>query len=255
MDRKEANEILKTIIDVGEELIKCGAEIWRVEDTLYRLCNAYGFKKVNIWVILTNIQASVDLDDNDTITMVRYVPSGDYNFDRLDYLNNLSRKACAEKPDSTRLREMLDEVLNRPGQKLWMSYLCRCVAAACFVVVFNGGLMDALVGAVAACIMHFIGIRLKSVEKNPLVFNSIESFIAEMIILGCYAAGICLNYNATTIGIVMLLIGGVGFTNGVREFLNRDILSGGLNMVNAMLGATGIAVGIAMAFLLMKGVM
>lgn len=38
-------KVLKGILDLGEAMINSGAEIGRVEDSLYRLCDAYGFKK------------------------------------------------------------------------------------------------------------------------------------------------------------------------------------------------------------------
>ena len=43
-------KVLKGILDLGEAMINSGAEIGRVEDSLYRLCDAYGFKRRNCWV-------------------------------------------------------------------------------------------------------------------------------------------------------------------------------------------------------------
>ena len=137
MNFKEANQILKIILDIGEEFIKSGAENRRSEDTIYRLCDAYGLRKVNVWLITTNIQATVETDEGDIITQTRFVPSGEYNFDRLDYLNDLSRRACAEKPDAAELRRMLDEVLARPEQPKWLRYLAALMAAVGFGVFFH----------------------------------------------------------------------------------------------------------------------
>ncbi len=255
MEIREANQLIKIILDIGEEFIKSGSETWRTEDTLYRLCYAYDFKKVNIWLIPTNIQVSVETPEGEIITQVRYVPYGSYNYDRLDYLNNLSRKACASKPDAMGLRVMLDEVMNRPQQKLWVAYLAAILSATCFTIFFNGDWLDAIVTGIAATLMTFIGRRLSKIETNPLTYNAIQAFIAELFVLLSVKLGFGHHHTYITIGLVMLLIGAVGFTNGVREMLNRDFISGGINIVNAILGATGIAVGIALAFLLMRGVM
>ena len=51
----------------------------------------------------------------------------------------------------------------------------------------------------------------------------------------------------------MLLISGLGVTNGIREVLQRDFISGALNIMNSMLGAAGIAFGIALAILMLDG--
>lgn len=54
------------------------------------------------------------------------------------------------------------------------------------------------------------------------------------------------------IGIVMLLISGLSTTNGIREILQKDYISGFINIMNSILGAAGIAVGTALAMLVLN---
>mgnify|MGYP000060862793 FL=1 len=54
------------------------------------------------------------------------------------------------------------------------------------------------------------------------------------------------------IGIVMLLISGLSTTNGIREILQKDYISGFINIMNSILGAAGIAVGTALAMLMLN---
>ena len=35
------NRIVQEILNIGEELLKSGAEIFRVEDSLYRMCRSW----------------------------------------------------------------------------------------------------------------------------------------------------------------------------------------------------------------------
>lgn len=144
------NRILKGILDIGEAMINSGAEILRVEDSMYRLCRSYGFQKVNCWVISSNIQATVETPEGDIITQIRHVPGGEMNFDRLDYLNNLSRKACAETPDAPELRARLEEVLNRPKQSRLMHYIAGVMGGAGFAVFFNCDISDSIVAVFVA---------------------------------------------------------------------------------------------------------
>ena len=39
---------LSSIMDIGELLLKYGAEVSRVEDTMGRLCKAYGFVRADV---------------------------------------------------------------------------------------------------------------------------------------------------------------------------------------------------------------
>ena len=248
-------QILKVILDIGEQMINSGAEIGRVEDSMYRLCRSYGFIRVNCWVISSNIQATVETPDGDIFTQIRHVPGGEMNFDRLDYLNSLSRKVCRETPDAPELRRRLDEVLARPAQPKWMHYLAGVLGGTGFAVFFNCDPADSIVAVIASLVIVLIGDVLGRVETNPLIFNAIISFIVEILILLSVNLGIGHHSGNITVGVVMLLISGIGFTNGISDLLHRDTLSGIINISKAVLGATGIAIGIALPILLMKGVM
>jgi uncharacterized membrane protein YjjP (DUF1212 family) len=46
------------------------------------------------------------------------------------------------------------------------------------------------------------------------------------------------------IGAIICLVPGVAFTTSVRDFFNGDYLSGTIHMVDALLVATSIAVGV-----------
>ena len=37
--------IVQGILDIGEAMIRCGAENFRLQDSLYRICRSYGFVK------------------------------------------------------------------------------------------------------------------------------------------------------------------------------------------------------------------
>jgi uncharacterized membrane protein YjjP (DUF1212 family) len=150
-------QILKVILDIGEGMINSGAEIGRVEDSMYRLCRSYGFIKVNCWVISSNIQATVETPEGDIFTQIRHVPGGEMNFDRLDYLNNLSRKVCVDTPDAPELRRRLDEVLARPAQPKWMHYLAGVLGGTGFAVFFNCDLADSIVAVLASLIIVTLG--------------------------------------------------------------------------------------------------
>ena len=248
-------QILKVILDIGEQMINSGAEIGRVEDSMYRLCRSYGFIRVNCWVISSNIQATVETPDGDIFTQIRHVPGGEMNFDRLDYLNSLSRKVCRETPDAPELRRRLDEVLARPAQPKWVHYLAGVLGGTGFAIFFNCDPADSIVAVLASLIIVAIGDALSRIETNPLVFNAIISFIVEIFILLSVRLGIGHHSGNITVGVVMLLISGIGFTNGISDLLHRDTLSGIINISKAVLGATGIAIGIALPILLLKGVM
>lgn len=103
-------KIVQGILDIGEGMLRSGAENFRLEDSFYRMCRSYGFVKSDVFVIPSNIQVTVETPEGEIITQIRHVNGGEPNFDRLDYLNNLCRYVCQNTPDEKELHEKYLEV-------------------------------------------------------------------------------------------------------------------------------------------------
>ena len=48
-------EQLTCVMDIGEQMLVCGAEVHRVEDSIQRMCLALGAKRVDIFIITSSI--------------------------------------------------------------------------------------------------------------------------------------------------------------------------------------------------------
>ena len=243
-------KIVQSILDIGESMLQSGAENFRLEDSLYRMCKSYGFTRYDVFVIPSNIQITVETPDGDIITQIRHIESTDINFDRLDYLNNLSRYVCQNTPDADKLREKYLETMNRPRQRRFVQYIAGVMGGTGFAVFFGCNFADAIVATIVSLMIVIVGNWLSKRESNLMVYNTILSFLSEVIIIGMAHLGIGSHPERIMIGIVMLLISGLGTTNGIRDLLQRDFISGFLNIMNSFLGAAGIAFGIALAMLL-----
>ena len=244
------NKIVEGILDIGEEMLKSGAENFRLEDALYRMLKSYGFVRYDVFVIPSNIQVTAKTPEGEFITQVRHIETSENDFDRLDYLNNLSRYVCAHKPDAEQLKVKFQEVISRPEQPEILRYVAGVMGGAGFAVFFGCGVIDALVAVVVSLMIVFVGKWLSTREGNLMIYNLILAFLSEIIIILATRNGIGIHPDRIMIGIVMLLISGLGTTNGFRELLQRDFISGSINILNSILGATGIALGIALAMLI-----
>jgi len=63
--------ILVMAVYAGEIMLKNGAETYRVEDTITRLCHSRGFSYVETFVIPTGIFVSLDAKNSDDETYSR----------------------------------------------------------------------------------------------------------------------------------------------------------------------------------------
>lgn len=247
-------KIVQGILDIGEAMLKSGAENYRLEDSIYRMLKSYGFVRYDVFVIPSNIQVTVETEEGEIITQIRHIETTDINFDRLDYLNNLSRYICKNHPDEKELREKYLETMNRPKQKPFVPYIAGIMGGTGFAVFFGCDFMDAIVATIVSLMIVVVGNWLGKRENNLMVYNMILAFLSEVIIILMVRLGIGSHPERIMIGIVMLLISALGTTNGIRELLQRDFISGSINIMNSFLGAAGIAFGIALAMILFDAV-
>lgn len=243
-------KLVQGILNIGEAMLQCGAEIFRVEDSLYRMYKSYGFMTYDVYVIPSNIQVTVETPEGEIITQIRHIESSEPNFDQLDYLNNLCRYVCQNTPDEKEMREKYLEVINREPQKRITRYAAGIMGGTGFAVFFGCNVRDAIVALIVSVMIVAVGDWLAKRESNLMVYNAILSFISEVIIIVALKMGVADHPDRIMIGIVMLLISGLGTTNGIRDLLQRDFISGFINIMNSFLGAAGIAFGIGLAIML-----
>ena len=253
-DTVKDEKTLEAILDIGKAMIESGAETHRVEDSMYRLCGAYGFEKCNVWVMPSNIQATVRTPDGEFITQMRHIRSSSMDFAALERLNALSRSACVELPDHGALAARLSELLAIPQRSPVYIYLAGLLSGLGFGLFFNCGPLD-LITAALSSLLVCLGVRLLSrIESNPLIFNFILSFLCELFILLCIHLGLGTHPDSITVTVIMLLISAMGTANGLRDLVHLDTLSGMVNITVSFTGAIGIALGIALPLYLFPGV-
>ena len=144
--------------------------------------------------------------------------------------------------------------MNRIPQHPAIQYVATVMGGTGFAVFFGCGFTDAVVAAIASVMLVIAGNWLSKRESNLLIYNMILSFLSEVLIVVLVRLGIGVHPERIMLGMVMLLISAIGTTNGIRDLLQRDFISGLINILNSFLGAAGIAFGIALAMLLLNEV-
>ena len=83
---------------MGYRLQLSGAEIYRVEESVQRILNAYGVPDGEVFAIASCITICVTCPDGHARTRVRRVGHHGTDIYRLEALNALSRQVCSEVP-------------------------------------------------------------------------------------------------------------------------------------------------------------
>ena len=229
------DKLLQAILEIGEQMLIAGAEVSRVEDSIIRLCQSYDCYKVNVFIICTQIRRVYDYG---------------VNFDRLDYLNDLSRKICRERYSVDQIYVELEKVMNRPSSGLCRNIFASILVSAGFAVFFSGSFRDVISAAILGVIISLLNNIVFKKEKNLFVSSIAVSFISGVSAYALVLTRIGSNVNIIMIAGIMILIPGIAMTNAIRDMLTGDIATGTLRLLNSVMIAISIASGFALSIIL-----
>lgn len=242
------DNLLNLGTELGYQLMFSGAEIYRVEESVYRLLTAYGLQP-QIFAIPNCLIVSLDTPDGHSITKMRRIPSHGTDIELLETCNALCRRLCQETPPvdeaMAQLKEMTGQHRTYSIKLLLLGYT---TAAAFFAAFFGGGLTDVLS---AACSGLAVGLWMLYLGRkfglNGFIQTLFGAVVASMMAMLMVKIGIGQSLEAITIGTLMVLVPGMALTNAMREIMAGDIFSGMSRTADAILAATAISLGVVIS--------
>ena len=250
--QNETDYLLCLALDVGEGMLKCGAEIARVEDTIERICRAYGAEHVEVFSIISVIIAAVRMPDGSYSSQIRRVYNSENNFYKLELFNEISRRICGETPPLPEFEAMIKKAKAKKLYSTWIKPFVAVVATGGFAIFFGGSIWDGLASGLVGAII-FILTALLDNKINSLAKILINSLVGGF--LSCLAVKIGLGQDVATImiGNIMLQIPGLAFGTSLRDLLGGDLLAGSLRLIQSLLSAAMIAFGYMLPMMIMGG--
>ena len=250
LNKEQQMELADCLLNMGQLLLDCGAEISRVEETISRMGVAYGAIHVEVFVITSIISLSLEFPDEEPVTDTRRIYSSkETDFYRLEKLNELSRLCCTTEVDLEELREKLMRIAQ--GRKPAVTILLGSVlASGGFAVFFGGTVWDGLAAAVFALGICLLQSRLEGTRINVAGENLLISLLTGLCVgLLCkFLPG--LHMDQILMGDIMLLIPGLAMTNAVRNMLVGNTISGIVRLTESLIWATALAGGFMTAILI-----
>ena len=133
------DELLHITTEIGWRLLKSGAEIYRVEESIRRMLEAYGFPEAEVFSIPSCIIVTINDETGHALTRLKRVHSSSLDFDRIDRLNNLCRHVCSERPELEQIKASLDAIVNEKDYSFWTNMFFTASISASFTreVQFN----------------------------------------------------------------------------------------------------------------------
>lgn len=250
---READSILCLAIDLGENILKNGGEIARVEDTIERVCTYFGAEHVEAFAITTMIIASVRLRDGSYSHQLRHLKGSSMNMYRVEQLNRISREICAGKLSIEQANARIAAVKKKNPYSPIVYYIGAGMLTSGFTVFFGGSWLDALAAGVVGIVMSIIA-SLKGPFDQGMMSVIFNAFVAGTLSILFVNIGFGTSLDAILIGTIMFLIPGFALGFSVSDMVTGNLLSGLMRFLQSILTAMMIALGYSAALLLFGGV-
>lgn len=232
--------LLTTATHAGKLLLESGAEIYRVEDTICRICENYQVQEANSIVLPTAIFVTIVAGGRSVSKVVR-IKSRGLNIDRIDKINTLSRLST-----SLSLAEFegrLSAIEHEPPYGLKANLAAGAIAAGGFTLFFGGRFSDMLCACVIGFLIQYF-LHLLEQKKLPSFFAiSFCSAMTAALALLFTQLRLAATLDSLIIGSLMLLVPGLAITNAIRDSLAGDLISGMARGIEAVLVAIAVALG------------
>ena len=246
------DNLVRIALDIGEGLLKSGAEIHRVEDAIEHICKAYGAAHVEVFSIQSLIVTAVRMPDGSYSSQSRRITNISNHLRCLEYYNRLSRDICHDTPDFDEVDKRIFEVKRKRNYHFAFSVIGHACAAGGFAVFFGGSIRDGIAGALIGIIMSLLD-RLNAKFFTPVTKTLLIAFTAGILSYLTVVAHIGEHTGMIAIGTIMILIPGLSLGNSMRDLLTGDTLAGILRAVQSCIIAIIIAIGYSISILLLEG--
>lgn len=252
MGRRSDEEVLDLALMAGHILLENGAEIYRVEETIDRICGYYGVNSENAFVLSNGIFLTAGSARESFFAKVQHIPVSGTHLNKVAAVNQLSREIVEGKHTIQDAYRILEEIRTMPGKKRWMQTLASGVGSAAFCIFFGGTFGDSLAAFAAGICLYLYVLWLSVPHLSKIVGNIGGGALVTVVCCLLYLMGVGENLNFMMIGTIMPLVPGVAFTNSIRDVADGDYISGSVRMLDALLVFFCIAIGVGIGFSLIS---
>ena len=242
---------MEVAMKAGRLLLENGAEIFRVEETMERICRHYHVENPSFFVLSNGIfMTGGSSPGSKSFAHVEHIPVKGAQLDRVVAVNQLSREIEGGRCTLSQADACLNEIARMPGKKRWQQILASGVGSACFCILFGGSAPDSAASFLAGLLLYAYVLLLSAPHMSRMIGNVLGGVLASAACVVFYTLGLGDDLSHMIIGAIIPLIPGIPFTNGIRDLADGDYISGSVRLLDALVTflciATGVGVVIAL---------
>ena len=218
--REKAGDVLALAGLAAQIILENGAETYRVEDTVQRLCRSYGFEDTEVLALSTGVVVSITVPGHNE-AVIRRVSKRQMDLWRVNAVNALSRQVAQKGVPLAEARAQMEAIARRQAMgDQWMIPAAAQAVAYAFRRAEISLVLSSLTGGLVCSAVTMLAFYLFGLSPA-----SVETILS---------------------GAIMPLISGLMMTNAVRDALRGDLLSAMARGMEALLVAVMVALGISL---------
>lgn len=254
-NKEDVKKLLILAIFAGRIMLKNGAEIYRVEDTVERICRSRkNVSHVDAFVTPTGIFLSLEYE-NEIYTYLRRVKNLTIDLNKIHKVNEFSRCFVSKGMSLDEGMAILTEIKNSKPNSILVKATFGALSASCFAIMYGGSIRDFFACVLVSFINIIILSKLTNLNLTFFIDNFIGAAIASLLSYLTIKIGLGENLDMIIIGSIMYLVPGVSITNAIRDTMSGDYISGQSRTMEAIFSALAIALGVGLILnIYVKGV-
>ncbi|MET0771757.1 MAG: threonine/serine exporter family protein [Candidatus Limnocylindrales bacterium] len=248
LDPGDDHRAVSTALRVGATLLAAGATTDDVERAIRRVAIAGRLTDVQVAVTMGILTMSAVGARGWPVTQVRIVGERVNDYRRLSLVAALVDRA----EDGGFAVEAIPAEIDRidhlpPTHRPWVFVLASAVSSAAATVLFGGDAMDALATLLIGVVVEPIVRRLER-SALPEFFNALLGpFLAVGLAIVLVALGAPIDGGLVITGSILRFLPGAAIVAGMRDLIDRSIISGSARLAEALLLGSGVAFGAGLA--------
>ncbi|MCI9534491.1 MAG: threonine/serine exporter family protein [Lachnospiraceae bacterium] len=253
---KQDREILLAALEAGKLLLENGAEIFRVEETIYRICKHFGLTSASAFVLSNGIfLTSGDENESETqFAKVLLIPVNRANLGRVAEVNQLSRQIENGDFTAEQVRQELKRIQQMPEYPERLQIISAGISGACFSYLFGGGWLDGLCTVGIGMVLYWYLLKIGKPHFSKIVCNILGSALVALLSIICHRLFAGTRLESMLVGGIIIMVPGVPFTNAIRDMADGDYISGSVRMLDAILVFFCIAMGAGFMMAIYNGI-
>lgn len=242
-------------LDIGAQILISEGEISRVEDTVSRISRAYGAERVDVFAITSLIVISVSDRSGNSITLSRRIYGNRKNLRRVEEMNALSRRICANPVTPAEAKQLYHEAMTRSAPQTWARALGTLIVCASLTAFFGGSVGDCLASVLVGIGVFAMELISDRLSVNKILYNLNAAFVAGVCAILTVYIGVGDSVDQIMFGVIMLLIPGASLTGAIENLMVGDTLSGLMGAAEAIIKSLALAAGVALALTVLGGLL